>query len=134
VDNRRAVRPSGPQPQPTAEQLAAYASYERHLGWHVARFGVWRARRAGIERDDLLQAARMGLWRACLTFDPSLGCVLATHATKHIYWHLHDAIERARFGKTRKGRPLHDHAANKYLAHDPPAPETPDDDDDEPDS
>ena len=30
------------------------------------------------------------------------------------------------YGKPRKGRPLHDHAAHEYLAFDPPAPETPD--------
>ncbi|MCA3009792.1 MAG: hypothetical protein INH34_15570 [Phycisphaerales bacterium] len=130
MGRRRTVRRREQLPPPTEAQLAAYASYEQHLGWHVARFGVWRARVAGLDREDLMQAARLGLWRACLTFDPALGCVLATHATKHVYWHLHDAIERAKFGKPRKGRPLHDHAAHEYLAFDPPAPETPDDDDD----
>jgi DNA-directed RNA polymerase specialized sigma24 family protein len=121
VGKRR--RNSTPQPpaEPTPEQLAVYAEHEQWVSLHVYRFGRWRARKAGIEVDDLLQAARIGLWRAILTFDASLGCSMATHCRQRIYWSMHEAIDRARYGRLRKGRDLIDQSLfHELLDHDRP--------------
>lgn len=98
-----------------------YAEHEQWISLHVYRFGRWRARKAGIEVDDLMQAARIGLWRAILTFDASLGCSMATHCRQRVYWSMHEAIDRARFGRPRKGKPLIDQSQfADILDHDRP--------------
>lgn len=108
-----------PRRDPTPEQLALFAEHAQWCSLHVLRFGRWRARAAGIDSDDLMQAARMGLWRAILTFDPSRGIKLATHCRKHIWGHLHECVEVARFGRRRRRwRPLIDHSAFARLSDD----------------
>lgn len=110
-----------PAPPPTAEQLALFAEHEEWVSYHVFLFGRWRARKAGLEVADLLQAGRMGLWDAILTFDPSSGCKMATHCRKRIYWSLYEAVERARYGRVRRNRPLVDHSLFAALEdHDQP--------------
>jgi RNA polymerase sigma factor (sigma-70 family) len=51
----------------------------RGLAWRfMVRYGLARHR----DFDDLLQAALIGLWRACELFDPALGFKLSTYADR----------------------------------------------------
>jgi DNA-directed RNA polymerase sigma subunit (sigma70/sigma32) len=70
----------------------------------IKKMGVWRARYAGMDREDMLSAGMIGLWRAALSYDPNKGTVFNTLATKIIKSEIYDAIEVARFGKRQHGR------------------------------
>lgn len=76
----------------------------------IKKMGVWRAKYAGMDREDMLSAGMIGLWRAALSYDPNKGIAFSTLATKIIKSEIYDAIEVARFGKRQHGRKLIDHS------------------------
>lgn len=100
-----------PRPDPTPEQVRLIEGH-LHLMETVVRQrgGRWRARRAGLELDDLYAAGRVGLWRAALAFDPRRGLAFSTLAVPAIVGEMLDAIDLARYGRRRRGRPLVDHS------------------------
>jgi DNA-directed RNA polymerase specialized sigma subunit len=63
--------------------------------------GQWRCGIAGCERDDLLQAGLIGLWRAILRFDRKMGTQVRTLASKAIIGEMLECLDKARYG-TRK--------------------------------
>ena len=99
----------------TPEQVALYEAHASIVGYWVARFGRWRAKAAGVELDDLRQAARLGLWRACLNYQAERGLKLTTLAGWSIYWAIHDCVELARYGRARRGQDLVDQSAYARL-------------------
>lgn len=52
------------------------------------------ARRKGLDLEDLMQYGYTGLWKACITYDPTKGAAFQTHAINHIRWHLIDRVKR----------------------------------------
>jgi hypothetical protein len=99
----------------TPQQVALYEAHASVVGYWVARFGRWRARAAGLELDDLRQAARLGLWRACLNYEAERGLKFHTLAGWSISWAMHDCVEAARYGRKRRGQDLLDHSAFAWL-------------------
>ena len=116
--------------QATPEQLALFEAHATVVGYWVARFGRWRAKAAGVELDDLRQAARLGLWRACLNFQAERGLRFHTLAGWSIYWAMHDCIEAARYGRARRGQDLVDMSAFAELDAEDRMLARPDDHDD----
>ena len=51
-----------------------------------------RLRQRGTDRNDLIQVARIGFWRAAMAFDPSNGTRLATYAYHPIRNHINDML------------------------------------------
>lgn len=75
----------------------------------ATRFGLWKAAPNCIEREDLLQAGYLGLWRAVDRWDESKGFVPTTFLRHAIFWALQDAIEDAKYGRRRRRKDLIDH-------------------------
>lgn len=95
---------------PTQEQIELFTQtmpLVPHLG---AMFGWWRARRAGIQKEDMKQAGFLGLWHAVLRYSPKGKLKFATIARHAILWAMQDVIEQARFNKRVKQRALIDHS------------------------
>lgn len=88
--------------------------FEEHL-WLVKLLyrrwnASWRAAMAGCDGDDIMQAGRMGLWLAALKYDKRRKLTFQAIATPCVQWAMHDAVEFARYGKHKHGRPLIDHS------------------------
>lgn len=100
-----------PRPNLTPEQQALFDEhYTMVRAILMKNGGKWRAKMAGTEIDDLESAGLAGLWRAALKFDPSRGLKFKTLAYKTIMGDIYEAIEIARYGSRRHGRPLIDHS------------------------
>lgn len=97
------------------ERLALWESHRQLAKWMVKRFGTWRAREAGCDAVDLQQAADVGLWVATRRWDAARGTAFATCAAQAIRGELLEAIDRARYGRVRHGRPLVDQSAFEPL-------------------
>lgn len=97
------------------ERLALWESHRPLAKWLVKRFGAWRAREAGCDSLDLLQAAYVGLWVATRRWDAARGTAFATCAAHAIRGELLEAIDRARYGRVRHGKPLIDQSAFERL-------------------
>jgi RNA polymerase sigma factor (sigma-70 family) len=54
--------------------------------------GVARVNR--IEVSDLKQIAAIGLWKACISYQPDKGTKFMTHAINHIKWHVTERLKR----------------------------------------
>lgn len=68
-------------PSPTA--LATSAMVERHMPL-VRRLARNYHQRSGVEFDDLVQVASVGLLRAIRRFDPTMGCAFEAYASSII--------------------------------------------------
>jgi DNA-directed RNA polymerase specialized sigma subunit len=79
--------------------------------------GIWKAKLAGCEMEDLIQAGMIGLWRAVLRHNPKLGIKIATSARKAIVGEVLEALDKARYGvRPRKWcHPKFDHSKLKRL-------------------
>lgn len=84
----------------------------------LIRVQVHRHRGAGMEEEDLLQEALMGLLSAVKRFDPSAGAQFTTFATTCIRHRLTSAIRRS-IPKTRIEQPLDEETAHANLQMDP---------------
>ncbi len=66
-----------------AEATALFLENEGLAVWFANKYtalaGAW-----SFDFDDLKQEASIGLWYACLTFDPSKGVKLSVHATQEM--------------------------------------------------
>jgi DNA-directed RNA polymerase sigma subunit (sigma70/sigma32) len=98
------------KPDLTPEQEQMFIEHQPLVKYLIKKMGAWRARMAGMELEDMLQAGTIGLWRAALTYDKSHGTVFSTHATKAIKGEILAAIEEARFGRRQRGETLIDHS------------------------
>lgn len=58
----------------------------------LVRAFVQKFRLGRLDRDDALQAGRIGLWKAILRYDPRFGTCFSTYAT----WWIRQAVRRAR--------------------------------------
>lgn len=115
TSERSAARVSGRSRQELLEGFAALAEQrdqrtrnelvEANLGLadHLAR----RFARRGVELDDLIQVARIGLVKAVDRFDPSRGVQFSTYAVPTIQGELKRYF-RDRAWAIRVPRPLHD--------------------------
>lgn len=95
-------RPVNPPPVVLDWHRQAFAD-NQHIVYQIVRRlgGKWRAKLAGCEFDDLLQAGMIGLWRAILRYDATKGIKVRTLASKAIIGEVLEALDKARFG-TRK--------------------------------
>jgi DNA-directed RNA polymerase specialized sigma subunit len=98
------------KPDLTPEQEQMFTEHLPLVKYTVKKMGAWRAKFAGMELDDMLQAGTIGLWRAAVTYDKSHGTVFSTLATKAIKGEILEAIEMARFGRRQRGETLIDHS------------------------
>lgn len=98
------------RPDLTPEQEQMFTEHLPLVKYTIKKMGSWRAKFAGMELEDLLQAGTIGLWRAALTYDKSHGTVFSTLATKAIKGEILEAIELARFGRRQRGETLIDHS------------------------
>lgn len=98
------------RPDLTPEQEQMFIEHQPLVKYLIKKMGAWRAKMAGMELEDMLQAGTIGLWRAALTYDKSHGTVFSTHATKAIKGEILAAIEEARFGRRQRGETLIDHS------------------------
>ncbi|MBL8795407.1 MAG: sigma-70 family RNA polymerase sigma factor [Planctomycetia bacterium] len=80
-------------PAPNPQQLF---DANVRLAYHVAQSFQSAADRAGIDRDDLRQAARLGLWQSCQRFDASLGWKFSTYAYVGVQNHCRRLLYTAR--------------------------------------
>lgn len=98
------------RPDLTPEQEQMFTEHLPLVKYTIKKMGSWRAKFAGMELEDMLQAGTIGLWRAALTYDKSHGTVFSTLATKAIKGEILEAIEMARFGRRQRGETLIDHS------------------------
>ena len=98
------------RPDLTPEQEQMFTEHLPLVKYTIKKMGSWRAKFAGMELEDMLQAGTIGLWRAALTYDKSQGTVFSTLATKAIKGEILEAIELARFGRRQRGENLIDHS------------------------
>ncbi|MBL8799264.1 MAG: sigma-70 family RNA polymerase sigma factor [Planctomycetia bacterium] len=75
--------------------LKLFRDNER-LAYHVARSFQPSAKRLGLCRDDLMQAALLGLWLACQRFNPALGWKFSTFGYRGVLTHCQRALYTAR--------------------------------------
>ena len=113
------------RPDMSKAQAALFHDHIYLVKIAIKSVGVWRAYRAGMGVDDLYNAGLVGLWRATMSFKPSLGCAFNTLAHKIIRYEMLDAIEVSRFGRRNVKGNLIDQSA--FLPYD----ELQRDDDDE---
>lgn len=67
--------------------------------------GHWRAKLAGCDLEDLVQAGLTGLWRATAHFEPKRGIKFTTYAKLRVVGEVLDCLDTARYGKRlRTGR------------------------------
>lgn len=99
------------RPNMNATQKKLFNSHIQLIKVGIKSVGPWRARRAGMEVDDLYSAGLIGLWRAAMTFDKSIGCSFATLAYKLIKYEMLDVIEISRFGRRNINGKLIDQSA-----------------------
>lgn len=109
MGRRRALR------RPSARRIALYEAHLPIVDGYVFAFGAWKAKAAGIELDDLRQAARLGMWQAALRFDFRRGTAFSTLARYAMHWAMHDALDAAKYGKKPRHRPLIDQSAFRRL-------------------
>ena len=64
--------------------------------WYAAKYAQQE------EWEDLLQAARLGLWRACLIFDPKRNTKFSVFAVVHMRASIQEYMRRA--GRVRGGQ------------------------------
>lgn len=48
----------------------------------------------GLSKDDLIQYGRIGLYRACKTYDSSKGYQMRSHAIRNIIWMINDELTK----------------------------------------
>lgn len=109
---RRGSSDYGP---PTPEQHALFEANMDLVRILFHRLGAsWRARRAGCDPDDLLQAMYLGLWQATYCWRPEVA-KFRTCARHRIAGAMLDAVDVARFGRKRKARALIDHSQMRRL-------------------
>lgn len=78
--------------------------------------GYWRAKRAGCDLDDLMQAGLVGLWRATALFQRKKGIKFATFARPRVVGEILECLDSARYGKRlRSGNPLIDQSNFRRL-------------------
>lgn len=99
------------RPNMNAAQKKLFNGHIQLVKVGIKSVGAWRARRAGMDVDDLYSAGLIGLWRAAMTFDKSIGCSFATLAYKLIKYEMLDAIEISRFGRRNTDGKLIDQSA-----------------------
>lgn len=109
MGRRRALK------RPSARRLAIYEAHLPLIDGYVYAFGAWRAQAAGIELDDLRQAARLGMWQAALRFDFSRGTAFSTLARYAMRGAMLDALDMARYGKKPRHRPVIDQSRFERL-------------------
>lgn len=56
----------------------------------------------GITREELIQSGRIGLYRACQTYDESKGTTFRTYAIDNIKWAISDEAKRDSLGRAEK--------------------------------
>lgn len=114
VDRRRRT-----YPPLTSELQQLCVAHDWLVKELVLRLGTWRAKMAGIEVEDLLQAGRMGLLLAARRYDPSKGLQFNTLARHAVMGQMLECIEKARFGKKNSHKQLIDQSQFKRLqSHD----------------
>jgi len=78
--------------------------------------GYWRAKRAGCDLDDLMQAGLVGLWRATALYRKTHGATFATFARPRVVGEILECLDSARYGKRlRSGGPLIDQSNFRRL-------------------
>lgn len=96
----------------------ALALYRQHEGliWFVIRqLAAVLQRAARVERDDILQWGRMGLWHACLRYRASTGVQFATYAQHAIRGQILNAANAYRTAGHPKAPRAVDH--NRHVAY-----------------
>jgi aryl carrier-like protein len=100
-----------PKPALTLEQQKLFDDNLPSIRPILLKRGAdWRARKAGMEFDDLYSAGLFALWRTCITFDSSKGYSFLTLLYKAISGEMYEAIELARYGRRCRGKKLIDHS------------------------
>ena len=103
TDKRRRKYP------PLSEELQALCVEHDWLVHDILfRLGRWRAKKAGIQLDDLIQAGRLGLIYAARRYDPSKGFQFNTLARHAVLGQMLECIDFARFGRKNVHKKLID--------------------------
>ena len=109
----------GPKPRrfppPTPAQIALFESGTDWVDIRARKLGLWRARAAGMEIADLMQAGLLGLWLAALRYDRGRGASFETAAYRAITGAILEAIEVARFGRRNRHGGLIDQSQFEHL-------------------
>lgn len=84
---------------------------EEHMGLVVSVVNSFKPRNS-TEREDYVQAGRIGLWKALKKYDPTKGAVLSTYAWNPIRWEIIKEIKSA-----KKGRYVSSTSNNPPLYH-----------------
>ncbi|WP_186321320.1 sigma-70 family RNA polymerase sigma factor [Bacillus sp. FJAT-22090] len=74
-----------------------YRENEKYIGQTIRRqFPLHEqfAATHGLDTDDLIQYGRIGLYRACRTFDPKKGKTMRNHAIQNIIWSIQDELPK----------------------------------------
>jgi|TARA_Y100000310_G_scaffold270418_1_gene284219 DNA-directed RNA polymerase specialized sigma subunit len=83
---------------------------EKNMGLVVSVVNSFRPQNQ-TEREDYIQAGRIGLWKALKKYDPTKGAVLSTYAWNPIRWEIIKEIKSAKKGRyaplTRARCPLY---------------------------
>lgn len=83
------------QTKAQAEQL--YKKYEKYIKPTIyKKFPLHESFAAthGLDTDDLFQYARIGLYRACKSFDPKKGKSMRNHAIQSIIWSINVELKK----------------------------------------
>lgn len=78
-----------------AEKL--YFEYEKYIGATIyKKFPLHKSFLAvhGLDEDDLFQYGKMGLYRACKSFNPTKGKSMRNHAIQSIIWMINDELPK----------------------------------------
>lgn len=103
---------------PLQAHYELFENYRRMVPSWVKKLGIWRARAAGIEPEDLFQAGYKGLWRACLSFKESKKLNFSTLARWSIRGEILECIEIARYGRRCRKRDLIDQSQFRSIHED----------------
>lgn len=71
---------------------------EKHMGLVVSVVNSFKPRNS-TEREDYVQAGRIGLWKALKKYDATKGAVLSTYAWNPIRWEIIKEIKSAKKGR-----------------------------------
>jgi DNA-directed RNA polymerase specialized sigma subunit len=71
---------------------------EKNMGLVVSVVNSFKPQNP-TEREDYIQAGRIGLWKALKKYDPSKGAVLSTYAWNPIRWEIIKEIKSAKKGR-----------------------------------
>ena len=80
---------------------------EKHMGLVVSVVNSFKPRNS-TEREDYIQAGRIGLWKALKKYDPHKGAVLSTYAWNPIRWEIIKEIKSEKKAK---------HLSLSFIAH-----------------